>query len=136
MYAFFSPPFAAVFLWGILFKRINAKGATVAVIAGFIFGIILKVYVATVDNHLAWVAPFANQAALNWAFCSIICFVVSFLTAPPRPEQVTDQLTINWRKINIFKDLGDKWYTSVTLWWLIFVIIIIGLLILFSGIFF
>jgi hypothetical protein len=26
------------------------------------------------------------------------------MTAPPAPEQVTDELTINWRKINIFND--------------------------------
>jgi len=136
LYAFFAPPFAAVFLWGILFKRINAKGATVAVIAGFIFGILLKVYVATFDDHIVWVASFANQAALNWAFCSIVCFVVSFSTAPPRPEQVTDQLTFNWSKINIFENLGEKWYSSVTLWWSMFAIIIIGLIFLFSGLFF
>ena len=35
LYAFFAPPFSAVFLLGILFKRINAKGATFAVVAGF-----------------------------------------------------------------------------------------------------
>ena len=136
LYAFFAPPFAAIFLWGILFKRINGKGATVAVIAGFIFGVLLKVYVGAFDNHIVWVASFANQAILNWAFCSIVCFAVSFSTTPPRPEQVTDQLTVNWSKINIFENLGEKWYTSVTLWWSIFALIIIGLMFLFSGLFF
>jgi len=92
--------------------------------------------VAAFDDHIAWVASFANQAALNWAFCTIVCFVVSFLTAPPRPEQVSDQLTINWKKLNILEGLGDKWYRGVTFWWSIFAIIIIGLMFFFSGIFF
>ena len=33
LYAFFAPPFAAVFLLGILWKRINAPGATLAVVS-------------------------------------------------------------------------------------------------------
>lgn len=47
LYAFFAPPFAAVFLLGILFRRINARGASAAVILGFLFGIAMKLYVQT-----------------------------------------------------------------------------------------
>jgi len=48
------------------------------------------------------------------------------MTAPPAPEQVTDELTINWRKINIFNDLGKGW-RNVTVWWAIFVALVMGL---------
>ena len=54
------------------------------------------------------------------------CVVVSLMTAPPAPEQVTDELTINWRKINIFNDLGKGW-RNVTVWWAIFVALVMGL---------
>ena len=39
LYAFFAPPFAATFLLGILWRRINGTGAITAVVFGFLLGI-------------------------------------------------------------------------------------------------
>jgi len=146
LYAFFAPPFAAVFLLGILWKRINGAGATAAVVLGFAFGILMKVYVQFdaaiqavlpfVPEHPTWLAPYANQSAINWCFCALVCAAVSLMTPPPRPEQVTDEVTVNWRKLNIFGNLGSHWYTSVVTWWLLFVLAITALLFLFSGLIF
>jgi len=136
LYAFFAPPFAATFLLGILFKRVNAKGATVAVFAGFVLGIAVKIYVGAVASHPAWLEPYANQALLNWLLCVLICVGVSLATAPPRPEQVTDELTLNWKKLNIFKGLGEKWYENVVLWWGLFALGVVALTITFSGLVF
>ena len=136
LYAFFAPPFAAVFLLGILWKRINGTGATVAVVTGFLLGIAMKVYVQQADAPPAWILPYANQAAVNWLFCMIVCTVTSLLSAPPRPEQVTDDFTINWKRLNIFDNLGRHWYTSVITWWALFVLAVGVLLVLFSGLFF
>jgi SSS family solute:Na+ symporter len=143
LYAFFAPPFAAAFLLGNLRKRINGSGALAAVVLGFAFGILMKVYVQfdaniqawlpLVPDHPAWLAPYANQAAINWCFCVVVCVAVSLATPPPRPEQVTDQVTVNWRKLNIFDNLGTHWYTSVLTWWLLFVLAIVTLLAIFSG---
>ncbi len=56
-----------MFLLGILFKRINAAGATTAVIAGFVLSILLKVFVRFAWCPL-WLQPFMMQATVNWAF--------------------------------------------------------------------
>jgi len=133
LYAFFAPPFAAVFLLGILFRRINGQGATIAVVLGFLLGILLKVYVQFVPSHPGWLEPFQMQAAVNWAFCVVVCVGVSLLTAKPEPSQVTDELTVNWKRLNIFHHLGATWYTSVYLWWGLFVAIIAALILVFSG---
>jgi SSS family solute:Na+ symporter len=133
LYAFFAPPFAAVFLLGILSRRINGQGATVTVILGFALGILMKVYVQFVPAHPAWLEPFQMQAAINWAFCMIVCTGVSLLTPRPDPSQVSDALTINWRKLNIFEQLGAHWYTSVYLWWGLFAALITALILVFSG---
>ncbi len=135
LYAFFAPPFAAVFLLGILSKRINGMGASIAVVAGFVFGIAMKLYVEYVPGHLAVFEPFGNQSIFNWLFCAVLCVVASLMTAPPRPEQVGDDMTLNWRRLNIFSDLGDRWYTSVILWWGLFAAIVAALLLVFSGLF-
>jgi len=135
LYAFFAPPFAAVFLLGILFKRINGWGAAAAVVTGFAFGILKKVYVEVVPDHLVVVEPFGNQAFFNWIFCVVVCVAVSLVPPRPRPEQVGDDMTINWRHVNILGGLGDRWYTSVILWWGGFAGILILLIVLFSGLF-
>ena len=134
LYSFFAPPFSAVFLLGILFRRINSAGATTAILLGFILGIGMKYYVQT-PGHAAWLEPFAMQAILNWGFCMVICLAISLLTAPPTPAQVNDQLTINWRRLNIFSELGAHWYSGVLFWWGLFVGIIFALIVLFSGVF-
>lgn len=133
LYAFFAPPFAAVFLLGILFRRINGRGATAGVIVGFAMGLLMKVLVQAVPGHPKWLEPFMTQAILNWALCVVVCVVVSLLTAPPEPGQVNDDLTINWRRLNLFAELGTRWYNSVVLWWLLFCGIVLGLMLWFSG---
>lgn len=133
LYAFFAPPFSAVFLLGILWRRINAKGACVAVIFGFIFGILMKAYCQISPAPPEWLVPFANQAAMNWLLCTIVCCVVSLMTAPPSPEKITDQTTFNWSKINILEGLGDHWYTSVITWWILFSLCVAAMMLLFSG---
>jgi SSS family solute:Na+ symporter len=136
LYAFFAPPFAAVFLLGILWRRVNGAGALAAVLSGFAAGIAMKIYLETSLPHPAWLEPYANQAALNWLFCAAVCTVVSLMTPPPRPEQVRDDVVIHWKKMNIFSDLGARWYTSVVTWWLLFVMAVAALFMFFSGIFF
>lgn len=135
LYAFFAPPFAAIFLLGILFRRINAHGATITVILGFLLGILIKIYLQFVPSHPVWLEPFQMQAAVNWVFCVVLCVAVSLATLKPSPEQVTDELTLNWKKINIFQELGSRWYTHVVLWWGIFALIIILLILIFSGLY-
>ncbi|MBN2291674.1 MAG: sodium/solute symporter [Pirellulales bacterium] len=136
--AFFAPPFSAVFLLGILFRRINGKGATVTVIMGFIFGFLIKVYLVHFPDLFgrevyAFVKPYSNQSLIHWIFCVICCVVVSLATAPPRPEHVSDQLTLNWRKLNIFEELGGLWYKNVIFWWGLFVVLVLVLVFVFSG---
>ena len=140
LYAFFAPPFAAIFLLGILWKRINAAGAMWAVVLGFLFGIGVKLYIQFAESyprflpeHPAWLEPYANQAAINWLLCVVICVVASLLTRPPRPEQITDQVTLNWKRLGVFENLGTRWYNSVLTWWALFVAAILTVMFVFSG---
>ena len=128
---FFAPPFSAVFLLGSLWRRINGKGASAAIFSGFALGFLIKIYIQ-ISPHPAWIEPYANQGVIMWAFCMIVCAVVSILTAPPRPEQVTDDLTFNWKRMNIGGGLGDKWYSNVTFWWAISVVMMFGFIIVFG----
>ena len=143
LYSFLGPPFAAAFLLGVLWRRINAAGAMAAVLAGFASGLAVKAYL---QFHAAmrvwcpplpeppnWLTPFANQAAFNWAVSMVVCIVVSLCTAPPRAEQVDRTLVVNWRTMNIRGDLGNRWYSSVLTWWGLLVVLGIALVVSFSS---
>lgn len=129
LYTYFAPPFAAVFLLGILWKRINSIGATVAVFSGFI----LRISIGVIDLPYPWLRSYEMQAIVTWAFCAVVCVVVSLLTAPPKSEKVTEDLTLNFRQLNIKEKVTRKWYTSVLFWWGLYVFILLALFILFSG---
>lgn len=133
LYAFFAPPFSAVFLLGIMFRRINAKGATVAVFLGFVFGIGMKLFLKYTGGYPLWLRPYEMQSITNWTFCILVCTIVSLCTVPPKPEKVSDDLTFNFRNLNVFQGLGSNWYSSVTLWWGLFFILVLTLIIIFSG---
>jgi SSS family solute:Na+ symporter len=134
LYAHFAPPFSAVFVVGLLWKRANARGATAAILAG----LALSLLIALGAGRLPWLAPLAPflvRATVVWFFCVAVIAGVSLLTGRPPAHKVTDETTINWRKLNIFGDLGTPWYRSVVLWWSLFVAGILVCYVVYSGAF-
>ncbi|TWU34340.1 SLC5 family protein [Novipirellula artificiosorum] len=143
LYVFFAPPFSATFLLGALWRRVSGTDALVASIVTFVFAILLKVLEfkeqllgwADVPDWLAlpsWMIPFANQGMICWALCMVVCAVSAMITAPPPRENVSDDLTFNWKELRLGGGLGDHWYSSVTLWWAISLLSMIGFVVLFS----
>lgn len=116
LYTFFAPPFSAVFLLGTVWRRVNGASATITVFAGFVLGLVVKLAVTKAGGP-DWLMPYSNQGILNWAVCMVLCAALSLVTAPPRPEQVTADLALNWRSLNLGGGLGAAWYKSVTFWW-------------------
>ena len=86
--AYISPPIAAVFLFGLFYKWINAKGAIVALWSGFILGIlrlvtefmtnegVLIVEQGTVLSYFLEV-NFLHFALVLFLFCALVLMVVS-----------------------------------------------------------
>jgi SSS family solute:Na+ symporter len=91
--SYLAPPIAAVFLFGIFFKRINATGAYSAMVAGFIIGII-KLTLELFQNDLTGVLH--DFATINFLYFCIYLFlfsvvwmiVVSLFTPKPSDEQI------------------------------------------------
>ncbi len=131
LYAFFAPPFSAIFILGIFWKRTNAKGAIAGVLAGLAFGIGLKLILHFVPDCPSWLHPYPNQGILNWFFSTVVTIIVSLMTDPPPAEKINDKYVFNLRKLNIMRDEGAGWYNSVWLWWGLFALIIIFLIFLF-----
>ncbi|HEY6062747.1 MAG TPA: sodium:solute symporter [Chitinophagaceae bacterium] len=91
--SYLAPPIAAVFLLGVFFKRINAKGAYTAMVAGFIIGII-KLTLELFQKDLSGVL--LDFATINFLYFCIYLFLfsivvmvtVSLLTPKPSEEQI------------------------------------------------
>ena len=136
LFTFFAPPFSAVFLLGAFWPRINGKGALVTTIFGLILGVLIKVWVrqggAWGLEAPDWLFPYANQGVINWAFCMVLCIAVSLNTSPPRPEQVTEDLTFSFKRLWNQRDTARPWYQQVALWWGISVIGMFLLIFIFS----
>lgn len=91
--SYIAPPIAAVFFFGLFFKRINAKGALTALIGGFVLGMCRLVAELNKESLSGWLYTFAS---INFLYFCIILFlvcvtlmiVVSLLTSPPSFEQI------------------------------------------------
>jgi len=91
--AYIAPPIAAVFLLGLFWKRINSKGALVALIGGFVLGMMRLVAELNKEALSGWLFTFANLNFLYFAiFLFLICIsmmvIVSLLTPAPSYEKI------------------------------------------------
>jgi len=133
--AYISPPIAAVFLFGLFYKWINARGAIVALWAGFAIGIFRLVAefmtnegtIVVEEDSLLGVflgINFLHFALFLFIFCAVVLMVVSKI-GQAQPMEVLELVT--------FQKRADrpkfKWSSDVTLtviltalvlllWWL------------------
>ncbi len=137
MYTFIAPPFSAIFLIGMLWKRVSGKDAFLAVILSFIFAGVLKYLElgALADSSTPFanfIKPYANQGLMVWAFAMIVTSVSALITAPPAPEQVTDDLTFSMKKLRTSDGEKVSWIKSVSFWWAVSFILMLVLMLIFS----
>ena len=74
--AYISPPIAAVFLVGLLWTRVNARGAIASLATGFVLGVGRLVAELNKESLEGWLLTFAEVNFLHFA---IILFVVCVL---------------------------------------------------------
>ena len=97
--SYISPPIAAVFLLGIFYKRINARGALTTLIAGFAIGA-FRLILELSKNSLPEGSILYSLGAMNFltfgAYFFLVCVVIaiiSSLTAPPASSEKLQGLT-------------------------------------------
>ena len=91
--SYLAPPIAAVFLLGVFFKRLNAKGAYTAMVAGFIVGIIklsLELFKGDLSGILYDFATinFLYFCIYLFLFSIVVMVVVSLLSPKPSDDQI------------------------------------------------
>lgn len=97
--AYISPPIAAIFLIGVLSKRVNSQGAIAALLTGFVLGIARLILELNKESLTGMLYQYADINFLHFAFllflvCTLILVVVSYLTSQPSAQKVNG-LTIH-----------------------------------------
>ncbi|MBI4916652.1 MAG: sodium/solute symporter [Acidobacteria bacterium] len=85
--AYISPPIAAVFLFGVFWKRVNGTGAIASLLTGFVLGLarlVLELNKGALAGLPRWYAEvnFLHFAVLLFAVCAAVLVVVSLATRP------------------------------------------------------
>ena len=119
--AYISPPIAAVFLFGLIFKWINARGAIVTLWTGFAIGIFRLVMEFMTNNKSITAIEggileyflsinFLHFALFLFLFCSAVLMIVSKM-GKPQTEKSLELVTFQ-RGTNA---TAFKWTSDVTL---------------------
>ncbi len=95
--AYISPPIAAVFLAGLLWRRTTGTAALTCLLVGFFLG--ATRFITEVGVKMEWLTwpPFVSLAAINFLHFAIILFVISLVillvvslaTAPPTAQNLS-----------------------------------------------
>jgi len=134
--SYLAPPIAAVFLMGVFYKRINAKGAFSALVVGFGIGLLKLTLELFKDSLSGFWLQFATINFLYFCiylflFSILLMIVVSFASAKPDPEQIkglTFSTTVAEDKA-ASRASWNKWDVALSV---ILVFIIVAVLIYFS----
>ena len=94
--SYLAPPIAAIFLLGIFYSRINARGALATLVGGFTIGF-SKLILEVMQDSLSTGSLLHSFASLNWlvfgvyffAICICIAIIASFTAPRPSEEQLS-----------------------------------------------
>ena len=144
--AYIGPPVTAVFLLGILWKRINAQASIVTLSAGLVLlfaRLCSEIYFQSeissgivIDNIFFEFATinFSHMAIFIFVFSILLCITVSFLTDEPDYSRIKGLSFGTTTREMISK---EKSYTNYDIIFsVLLVLLVIGILVFFSPIFF
>jgi SSS family solute:Na+ symporter len=92
-----APPVAVVFLFGVFSKRGTRQAAFITLLLGLILGVVaFCIDFEPISGYMyltkGWKIPFMMQAWWLFVICTVIYFMVSYITQRP-PKEVTDFYT-------------------------------------------
>jgi SSS family solute:Na+ symporter len=142
IFFYIAPPFAVVFLLGLLWRRASATAAVATIVSGFLFLLLLQkgvsvpfsetVLVPPLWDAIGWLTPYKrpyyHSALLTWVFSMIVMIGVSLLTAPPPREQV-ERVIWNRSFLSLPPDEQKRYggWKDFRLWWLLFVLTVLAI---------
>ena len=136
--AYIAPPIAAVFLFGVFWKRINGSGAIVTLVGGFVIGmlrLVAEINSDALNGFPLWFAEvnFLHFAVLLFVVCTGLLVGISLLTTAPEVAAIRG-LTYGTTVVEDRLSSRKTWGRSEVIHSLIIVGVILFILITFSPI--
>ncbi|OIQ38428.1 MAG: Na+/glucose cotransporter [Bacteroidetes bacterium MedPE-SWsnd-G1] len=135
--SYIAPPITAVFVLGILWKRVTAKAAIVTLMSGLIVAALRITAEINIDSlsgiaHSFASINFAHMAIFMFIFSVIVCVTVSLVTAAPNYEAIKGLAfgTLSEEQKAANKDSFDTIDVVLSV---ILVVVVIGILTYFVG---
>ena len=125
--AYISPPIAAVFLFGIFWKRLNSKGAIASLVTGLVLGMarfVAELMKENLTGFMRYVAEinFLHFAIILFGICTAVLVIVSLASEHPDQEKIKD-ITYQPRASDGITKQNTFWYSLLLggfvlfLWW-------------------
>ena len=142
--SYIAPPVTAVFLLGIIWKRVNAEAAITTLLAGLIlliFRLGSEIYYQpmiasgqVIDNFMFTFATvnFSHMAILMFIFSALLCITVSILTSPPDYSKISG-LSYGTLSANHRKENSESYDTVDVILSIILIIIVVSILSYFTS---
>ncbi|PDH47705.1 MAG: Na+/glucose cotransporter [Bacteroidetes bacterium MED-G13] len=142
--SYIAPPVTAVFLLGIIWKRVNAEAAITTLLAGLILLILRlgsEIYYQpiitsgqVIDNFMFAFATvnFSHMAILMFIFSVLLCVSVSILTSPPNYTKISG-LSYGTLSQNHRKENRESYDTVDIILSIILIIIVVSILSYFTA---
>jgi SSS family solute:Na+ symporter len=137
VFFYIAPPFAVVFLLGLIWRRANGTAAIVTILTGFTFLLLLQKGIAFAQVPPLWDAvplltpykqAYQHSALLTWTFSMIVMIVTSLLTAPPSAEKTSG---IIWNRSYLTLPESERLkysgWKDFRVWWLLFVLSVLSI---------
>jgi SSS family solute:Na+ symporter len=124
-----APPFAVVFLLGLLWRRATGTAAVVTIVSGFVFRMIIEWVVwPRLPSLRDYQAAYQHGALITWLFCMLVMVAGSLLTHPPRGEQ-TQGVIWNRSYLHLPPDERTRYrgWKNYMVWWFVFVAMVLSL---------
>jgi SSS family solute:Na+ symporter len=122
IFFFIAPPFAVIFLVGLLWRRATAAAALWTIGLGFAFTSFLVFYAF---RHIPWLVPYKtyqHPAFVSWLFCMIVMIVASLMTREPPPEKVDGVIwDRHYAKLPLELQMKYSGWRDYRIWWAGFV---------------
>lgn len=133
---FFAPPFAAIFLLGVLWRRMNTRGAIAALLVGFAFDAGFKVASMIGGILPRWSDTILNEAGLVLVISLAAGLIGAYTAAPPGEAQTSSELTFRWSNPLLRTGFGRTPLSSVITWWIVMLLMFAAICAFFSPLIF
>ena len=142
--SYIAPPVSAVFILGIVWKRVNAQAAITTLLAGLVLLILRlgsEIYFQPeissgeiIDSYMFIFATinFSHMAILMFIFSILLCISVAVATSPPNYEKIRG---LSFGTLTIKQKIENKQSYSLVdlILSVLLVVIVIGILSYFTG---